>query len=251
LGASGRLTAGTRQAFEDLEKRLGMEGDLFLSLMRERGLTGLDAALLDCTIPRPPTPPPSATATAACVADYESKKTALRDIVLQSEAFKKAAAPLLGAENVVPKREGFFLEVAAGAVWDFANGAWESQQFRRRAMWATPSYEAGPWAVLGVVRYEDNALTNNEDAVDWGGRIFYSTTDYAISMEYVERSPVTVSETLKRSHRLVGIAEYRVSSGTWIVASFGKDRKKTSTPGNTLVAQLGVSFNFSKERYKF
>jgi hypothetical protein len=50
---------------------------------------------------------------------------------------------------------------------------------------------------------------------------------------------------------LIGIAEYRVTSGTWIVASFGKDRQKMATTSDTLVAQLGLSFNFSKARYQF
>jgi hypothetical protein len=49
---------------------------------------------------------------------------------------------------------------------------------------------------------------------------------------------------------LVGIGEYRVTSGTWIVASFGKDLQQTPM-ADTLVARLGLSFNFSKERYKF
>jgi hypothetical protein len=100
-----------------------------------------------------------------------------------------------------------------------------------------------------VLRYVDDGQPANEDAVDWGGRGVYSTSDYAMSLEFVERAPRQVTETLKRSHRLVGIAEYRLSSGTWLVASFGKDRQKTAATPGSLVAQLGVSFNFSKDRY--
>ena len=248
---SGQLTTATRTALEELEKRLGEQGDLFLALMRERGLSELDAALLDCTNPRPPNPTPTDAARQACAADYEAKKTALRDLVLQSDAFREAAAPLIGASNLVPKREGFFLEVAAGGAWDFANADWRSRQFRRKAIWATPSYHAGPWAILGVARYEDDAQTTDDDAIDWGGRAIYSTTDYAVSFEHVERSPLGDVTLLKRTHRLVGIAEYRVSRATWIVASFGKDRERSSTRESTVIAQLGLAFSFSKERYKF
>jgi hypothetical protein len=42
-----------------------------------------------------------------------------------------------------------------------------------------------------------------------------------------------------------------LSSGTWVVASFGKDRQRSSTTENTLIAQLGLAINFSKDRYKF
>jgi hypothetical protein len=48
----------------------------------------------------------------------------------------------------------------------------------------------------------------------------------------------------------VGVAEYRVSPATWVIASFGKDRRKTGTT-HTLVAQLGLAFSFSKDRYSF
>ena len=153
-------------------------------------------------------------------------------------------------EDIAAKREGFFFEVAAGFVWDFAGGRWESREFRKRGVWATPSYEFGPWNVLGVLRYLDDTATPNEDAVDWGGRTIYSTADYSLSLEFVERSPIDQTTTLKRSHRFVGIAEYRVSPATWVIASFGKDRRKTGTD-ETLVAQLGLAFSFSKDRYRF
>jgi len=156
---------------------------------------------------------------------------------------------LTGAANVVPKREGFFLEVAGAFAWDFAKADWKAHQFRKGSFWVTPSYSLGPWAALGVFRYDD-AHATDEDAVDWGARIMNSATNYAFSLEFVERSPID-SATVTSSHRLIGIGEYRVTSGTWIVASFGKDRQKTPNSADTLVAQLGLSFNFSKERYKF
>jgi hypothetical protein len=155
-------------------------------------------------------------------------------------------------QDVVAKREGLFIEIAAAAGWDFAKADWEAREFRGRSAWATASYEEGPWTGLGVFRYTDDGGTANEDAIDWGGRFIYSTSRYAASLEFVERTPIDETDTFKRSHRLVGIAEYRVSNNTWVVASFGKDRQRSSaTTENSLVAQLGLAFNFSKERYKF
>jgi len=246
---SGELSQSTRKAFEDLEKRLAANGALFLSMMNERGLTTLENQLKDCTLPLPPAPRPSEADRKKCIEQYEAQKKVLTESVLQSDGFKKAAAPLLGIE-IVPKREGFLLELATAFAWDFPRGAWETHQIRKRAFWATPSYESGPWSAVGVFRYEDDALVFNEDAIELGGRAIYSTEIYAVSLEYVERAPVR-DNPLNRSHRLVGIAEYRVANGTWFVASFGKDRQKTSSAESTLVAQLGVSFNVSKQRYKF
>jgi hypothetical protein len=249
LVMSGELSQATRKAFEDLETRLGANGALFLSMMNERGLTALENQLRDCTLPLPPAPTPSQADRKKCADQYETQKRALTETVLQSDAFKKAAAPLLGID-IVPKREGFLLEMATAFVWDFPRGAWETHQIRTRAFWATPSYESGPWSAVGVFRYEDDALAFNEDAIELGGRGIYSSDVYAVSLEYVERTPVR-ENLLNRSHRLVGIAEYRVANGTWLVASFGKDRQKTSSAEPTLVAQLGISFNVSKQRYKF
>lgn len=246
---SGSLSKATSDAYKALEERLGQNGSLFLSMMFDQGLGTLDAQLLDCTLPRPPAPPATDEARKKCLAEYETKKSALTTAVLKSEAFKKASAPLTGGENIVPKREGVFLEVAAAFAYDYAKAEWKAQQFRKGSVWVTPSYTGGPWSAIGVFRY-DRAHADGESAIDWGARVMNSTTNYAFSLEFVERTPID-SATLKRSHRLIGIGEYRVTDGAWVVASFGKDRQKTTNQAETLVAQLGLSFNFSKERYKF
>jgi hypothetical protein len=232
LVSSGRMTQATEDALTELERTLSQTGDLFLRLVGEAGLDALDVRLRNGEIAE---------------AAYEAEKARLTARVLESDDYRNAMARV---EDIAAKREGFFLEVAAGLVWDFARGRWESREFRRRGIWATPSYEFGPWNVLGVLRYVDDTATPNQDAIDWGGRTMYSTADYSLSLEFVERSPIDQTTTLRRSHRFVGIAEYRVSPATWVIASFGKDRRKTGTD-ETLVAQLGLAFSFSKDRYRF
>ena len=74
-------------------------------------------------------------------------------------------------------------------------------------MWATPSYEFGAWSLVGVLRYLGETTAPDEDALDWGGRAVYSTADYALSLEFVQRSPFDQTEAIKRTHRFVGIAE--------------------------------------------
>jgi hypothetical protein len=232
LLSSGRMTEATEQALADLEQTLSETGEVFLRLVGEAGLDALDVRLANGQI---------------AVADYERQKQQIAALVLESDEYRNAMAR---AEDIAARREGFFLEVAAGFAWDFADGAWASRAFRQRGVWATPSYEFGSWNVLGVLRYLDQPETPDQDAFDWGGRAIYSSADYALSFEYVQRSPLHQTPAVRRSHRLVGIAEYRVSRATWVVASFGKDRQKNGAT-HTLVAQLGLAFSFSKDRYSF
>ena len=230
LLSSGHMTDATQRALKALEQTLSETGDLFLRMVGEAGLDALDKRLASGEI----TP-----------ADYEARKQELAALVLESDAYREAMGR---AEDVAAKREGFFFEVAAGLVWDFAGASWESRAFRRRGVWATPGYEFGPWNLVGVLRYLDDAVTGDEDALDWGGRGIYSAADYALSLEFVQRSPFEQTDLIRRSHRFVGIAEYRVSRATWVIASFGKDRQKTGTR-ETLIAQLGIGFSFSRDRY--
>jgi hypothetical protein len=230
LLSSGHMTASTQRALAALEQTLSQTGDVFLRMVGEAGLDELDNRLASGNI---------------TVADYEARKQELTAIVLQSDEYREAMSR---AEDVAAKREGFFFEVAAGFVWDFAAGSWEARAFRQRGVWATPSYEFGAWSLVGVLRYLDETSFFNEDALDWGGRALYSTADYGLSLEFVQRSPLDQTDVIKRSHRFVGIAEYRVSRASWVIASFGKDRQKTGAR-ETLIAQLGLAFSFSKDRY--
>jgi hypothetical protein len=227
---SGHMTVPTQRALGALEQTLSQTGDIFLRKAGEAGLDELDKVLANRGI---------------TIADYEARKQEITALVLESDEYREAMAR---AEDVAAKREGFFFEIAAGFVWDFAAASWESRRFRQRGVWAAPSYEFGSWTLIGVVRYLDEATAINQNALDWGGRALYSSADYALSVEFVERSPIVQTAAIKRSHRFVGIAEYRVSPATWVIASFGKDREKTGT-SETLVAQIGLAFSFSKDRY--
>ena len=189
------------------------------ALVGEAGLDALDTRLASGAI---------------TVADYEARKQELAAIVLESDEYREA---MNRAEDVAARREGFFFEVAAGFVWDFAGASWESRTFRQRGVWATPSYEFGAWSLVGVLRYLDETGAFDQDALDWGGRALYSTADYALSLEFVQRLPIEQTDAIERSHRFVGIAEYRVSRASWVIASFGKDRQKTGAR-ETLIAQL-------------
>ena len=228
---SGRLSAATQRALEQLEQTLQATSVMFLQLMNERGFRELQAARIAGTI----TPE-----------EYDTRVAAMAESVRGSPIFEEA---LEAVPEVASKRDGFALELAVGLLWDFPEASWERHQFRRRAIWLTPSYEQGSWTVLGVMRYLDDAAAINEDAVDWGGRAIFSGANFGVSLEFVERAPVEPTDMFRRSHRVVGIAEYRLRNGMWAVASFGKDRRQTTPVASTLVAQLGLAFSFSKDRY--
>ena len=171
LLSSSRMTAAAEQARADLEQTLSETGDVFLRLVGEAGLDALDVMLANGRI---------------TVAEYERQKRQIAALVLESDAYRNAMA----RAGDIAAREGFFLEVAAGFVWDFAGGTWQSRAFRKRGVWATPSYEFGFGNVLGVLRYLDETEAPDREAFDWGGRAIYSSADYALSFEYVQRSPL-------------------------------------------------------------
>ena len=93
---------------------LSQSGDVFLRMVGEAGLDELDKRLASGAI---------------ATAEYEARKQEITALVLESDEYREMMSR---AEDVAAKREGFFFEVAAGFVWDFAAGSWESRAFRKR-----------------------------------------------------------------------------------------------------------------------
>lgn len=243
---SGTLSQKTRDALQRLADAYGASGSVVLRLADPK-LRVLDQQLSACAF-RPPDQ------VQRCIADldYDNKKLAILNEVVKSDAYKnspeyKQASKLATALAV--SREGFSLDVAAAWSWRFAGQTWEDSQFSKGGFWVTPAYQSGHWVGLGVVRYVRDSLNATEtDAVEAGGRGIFSTDSATLSLEYVKRT--FRNSAVDGSHRLVVIAEHKLGDIAWITASFGKDRERADSPG-TLLAQLGVSFNFSRDRYKF
>jgi len=161
----------------------------------------------------------------------------------------------LGAENeglreqatkLVTAREGFMLDVAGGAAWRAPSAALDSADLDRWGIWTTGTYSMPEVSFLGMVRYLGFGGTD-EDAVDIGARLLYTRERYAVSAEYVGRH--LSEDSAGDQWRLAGVIEYRVSDDLWINGSFG--RSYDDEARGSLLAQLGLTLNLSKERYGF
>jgi hypothetical protein len=150
-------------------------------------------------------------------------------------------------EKFATVRDGWFLEVAGAAGWRYPEAVWKEGSFDRWALWVTPSYVAKQSSVVGVFRYlsKDVSAGTEDGVLDVGVRGILFRDRYALSVEYMRRS--FEDDALEAGHRFVGIAEYAVRDGTWLVATFGRDRDTAQE--NSLVARLGLSFSFAKERH--
>jgi hypothetical protein len=229
---SGHLSKDTRQALADLQAALTAESALGLRLMQEP-IKALNAKLKAGEI---------------SPAEHARLMEILLRSVVASEPYVKSEERQ-AVEKLMQKfatnREGFFFEVAAATAWDYPNAIWAQRRLGRWGIWATPSYQTGQLSVVGVARYLSKDGDAGKKALDVGLRGTYSRDRYAISAEYVRRR--FRDSDLQGGHRFVGIAEYALFDGTWLVASVG--REYSAQKENSLIARLGMSFNFSQERY--
>ncbi len=261
---SGRLAQRTIDALEALEAKLQREGELVLQIADARGLTPIRVAEGELGVRRGLLAARLKSATdagereqiAAEIAAVDARAKALSDDrrrilegVLASKEFLDST-PMKNAKAFAVQREGFFLELAAGTLWDFAQGQRDSGEYRKHAIWVTPSYAAGKWSVLGVLRAVHDRTAADTDVLDAGGRVIFTDKLYALSLEYVRRGSDDAATATDDKHRLVGLAERKLREGTWLVASFGRDHTRAAA-ADTLVAQLGLSVSLSKERHKF
>lgn len=230
---SGGLSADTKASLRALEATLQAESALGLRLMQDQ-IKALNAKLVAQEI--------SAT-------EHSHLMNVLQRSVVSSKPYlesaeRKAVEKLM--QKFAVNRQGFFLEVAGAAAWDYPKAIWAQQRFGRWGVWVTPSIQTPRLSVVGVARYLSKGDEAGHKAMDLGVRGTYSNDRYALSLEYVRRS--FQESDVEGGHRLVGIAEYAVGDDTWLVASFGRDR--AAEREDSLIARLGLSFNFSNERYK-
>jgi len=238
---SGHLSQDTRNALGKRAGALAKDGATFLALMYRNGLADLDRELSRCA-----TLPPEQQQPCVDALKYDDKKQAIANAVLASDEFKKAATK---ATALAISREGFSVDVAAAWTWKYTGNNSDTRQFSKGGFWFTPAYQSGHWVAVGVLRYVRDALnTTQMNSAEGGGRGIYSTDENAFSLEYVVRS--FPNSSVDGSYRLVVVAEHKIGDVLWLTASFGHDRTRTDSPGS-LLAQLGISLNLSKERFKF
>jgi hypothetical protein len=230
---SGTLSRETQNEIARLEKLLTAESALGLRLMKDQ-LAVLTKMLLTGKI----TPEEHAEMM------QELQKATIESKEYLESAERKAVETLM--EKFATVRNGLFVEVAGAAGWRYANASWAQGDFDRWGLWVTPSFIGNNQSVIGVFRYlsEDADAGTDQGVLDFGARGVHYRDRYALSLEYVRRT--FRAENLNGGHRVVGIAEYAVSDALWLTATFGRGHNVEGH--RSLLASLGLSFNFREER---
>jgi hypothetical protein len=248
---SGHIPAGVRDTLARLGTYLAGEGALFERFAAPQ--RALDDAWASAELARIGTLP--ATDRPGALRAFQEANNARiarrREIVEQNPAYRsEVAAGRKRFDGFAMRREGAMLEVAAGSTWDFAGRDWQTGQLGRVGAWATYSCErcvlagGAPVTPLVLVRYT-HARDGDVNLLDAGGRLILTGGRYDLSAEGVVRTaPGTDTPTL---YRVAGIFDYQVQQNLWLLASFGRDYQ-TAAQGS-LLAQLGLKFNFAQARY--
>jgi hypothetical protein len=254
---SGALSARTRRTFEAMEKDLAVEARIFDDY-RERWLAAQRAELnaqLVVRLTAATSAEDRANAVAQSTADYEKAKVAARQEVEASDGYKKAVAAAKQeasrrtekvAASLAGDRDGLLVEVAGGGAWDYPSGSWDDRKLRQWGVWITPSYVRNNWSAVVVARYLRKGDVADDRSFGLGARLIYYRERYALSGEFLRQIG---HGTIASGNRFAGLFEYEVLSGTWATVSIGQGL--TPAGARTVVAQMGLAFNFSQKRYDF
>ena len=150
-------------------------------------------------------------------------------------------------QGLASTRDGFFLDLAGGAAWSAPRAIIDSTSLDRWGIWTTASYTLPNLSFVGVVRWlgDNDAATQN--AIDVGGRFIYARDRYAVSLEYAGRHPSGSGDD-PDGWRLAGVIDYQIRPSLWLTGTFGRDYQDFQA--GSLLAQIGLSVDFSKQRYR-
>jgi hypothetical protein len=156
-------------------------------------------------------------------------------------------------QEATPRRVGLFWGVAGGVSWSYPNAVFESGHVHRVGLWTTLSYEGTPvkgqttFTPMAVVRYLGQRGDSVSSVVDAGGRFVLSSPTYSASLETVLRLPME-EEGAQNLYRIAGIVEYQLREDLWLTSTFGRDYQSRNS--GSLIAQLGLKFHVTEDRYK-
>jgi hypothetical protein len=252
---SGRLSDTTVKLLGAVEASAAAQGHTF-NRYRKLETDRIDA-LMAAEL-RPCAAMPTVADRVKCAGEVAARHKPMRDSVTQSVlANPEYQREIAHAEKMIDEfslvREGWFWEVAGGAAWDFANGAWANAKRARLGAWSTLSHEGGKlgdgttWTPILVGRYLKEDTTNSLSIADLGGRLVMSGPQYAVSAEFVGRF-WSGTNAPKLQHRLSAMVEYKVRDDMWLFGAFGKDYADVAK--DSFITRFGLSLSLKKERYK-
>jgi hypothetical protein len=235
---SGRLPDSSVQQISDLENALAASAAQDLGRL-DPLLTALQNSMLADAHTK-------ADSEAALPRIDSAKVELIARLTRAGEVGADTAALLGRARKVATVRQGFLMDLAGGAAWRAPSAALDSASFDRWGLWLTATYSLPEVSFVGMARYLGIAGTDS-DAVDIGARLIYARDRYAVSAEYVGRH--VTQGGVGDKWRLAGVIDYRLSPALWISGTFGRNYDNKAR--GSLLAQLGLSLNLSKERYQF
>ena len=176
--------------------------------------------------------------------------------IAKAEADLKATA--LKIQALDTQRVGATLAVAGAVSWDVAADMTEQSQLAKLGIWITPGYRivrcpkdvkkdcSQPFDVLGVFRYLENRRALEHDQTwELGARLVWQTSSkLAVSGEWLAQTGHDSDED--PGTRLVGVAEYEITSSAFLYASFGRDFEEKGVRRN-LVSAIGITVGFGRK----
>jgi hypothetical protein len=162
----------------------------------------------------------------------------------------------LEVQSLDAERVGFFLTVAGGQVWDFADDDTRNASANRMGLWVTPAYRVlrcasceASFDFIGVARMLKDP--DIDAMIDVGGRLVWRVnTRFSTSFELLRRkAPDTVGaneESIQDSNRTAALLEYRIQDDLILFGTFGQDFEK-ATGAKPLVTLLGMNFGFGQK----
>jgi hypothetical protein len=178
--------------------------------------------------------------------EHERSIRELTLAVMGSSEYKDRISKLKNElSGLTTSRVGPFLELAVASSWQFPNHQWDNANYNRYGIWLGFSWVADELSIATVLRYTGDGQHAVNDAVDYGGRLFYTSKNFAISGEVVGRGFIN-NEGADANTRWAGIIDYEIRDDVWVTGTFGRDFGDASSA--KLLAKLGLSFNVSSSR---
>ena len=177
---------------------------------------------------------------------YNSAVSNLNQLILEDPDYQDSVdAVREKVQQYAIYREGFFLDLAAAAEWNFDNGIVDKGKFGRVAIWLTPSFVSHSFSFSAVARYFHYGVGN--DNIDYGARLTFTKSKYAFSFEGLGRSALKSAPSSKTEYKGDLSFDYEALKGIWLNLTFGKEFN--SSDAKSLIASAGVNFNFNSQRF--
>jgi hypothetical protein len=238
-GKLSRAAVGQIQALEALLAASAARLEHRLDSLRQQADTRLKERLASAT---------GAEEMNAAKAEFDTAVAAIaRTLALSSDLDEEEGKLDSDFQDLALNRDGFFLELAGGVAWRAPRAIIDSSSLDRWGIWTTASYTLPNLSFVGLLRWLGQEQVGQRDAIDVGARFIYARDRYALSLEYAGRH-LRGAGPNPDGWRLAGIINYEVRPSLWLTGTFGRDYESESQ--GSLLAQIGLSLDLSKQRYR-